>query len=133
MRKGLLLAALLLPAALVLLYCVPPTGGSLYPRCLLHSLTGLHCPGCGATRALHSLLHGDLAQAAAFNVLFLASLPLLIGAGLRWAVLTWRGRPLPRWRPRGWVIFGIVVIITLFGIFRNLPFAPFNFLAPHQL
>ena len=28
--------------------------------CILHSLTGLYCPGCGGTRAVISLLHGNL-------------------------------------------------------------------------
>lgn len=30
------------------------------PPCMLHLLTGYYCPGCGGTRALTSLLKGDL-------------------------------------------------------------------------
>ena len=48
-------------------------------------LTGLKCPGCGSQRAVHALLHADLASAFAHNALLVLSLPylaLLIGARL---------------------------------------------------
>src|SRR5262249_54935902 len=70
-------AALMSVPAAVVLYQVPPASGSFYPPCLFHALTGLHCPGCGSTRCLHALLHGDLRQAAAYNVLLLLALPFL--------------------------------------------------------
>src|SRR5262245_47866310 len=82
-RRLALLAAAALPAAAFSLYLVPPGAGPFYPVCPLYALTGLHCPGCGATRCLHALLHGDLAQAAAYNVLFLAALPFLVVLVLR--------------------------------------------------
>lgn len=37
--------------------------------CLFHAATGLLCPGCGTTRSLTALIHGDLAGAFAFNQL----------------------------------------------------------------
>ncbi|MEY2693731.1 MAG: hypothetical protein RL142_79 [Actinomycetota bacterium] len=47
---------------------------TLWPReyripCLFHAATGLLCPGCGTTRSLTALLHGDVATALAFNPL----------------------------------------------------------------
>ncbi len=125
--------AVLVPAAAYVLYRFPPGEGGFYPRCALHGLTGLHCPGCGATRCLHALLHGDVGQAAAYNVLFLCFLPFLAAGGVRiwWALLT--GRPLPAWRLPGWVVWAVLVVVVVFGVVRNLPFAPFTFLAPHEL
>jgi hypothetical protein len=41
------------------------------------AVTGLPCIFCGMTRALHYLLHGDVARAAYYNWL---SIPLLLGA-----------------------------------------------------
>jgi hypothetical protein len=37
--------------------------------CALNHFTGLECPGCGTTRALASLVEGDLAAAFSFNQL----------------------------------------------------------------
>lgn len=30
------------------------------PPCIIHSRTGLYCPGCGGTRAVNALLHGHI-------------------------------------------------------------------------
>ena len=40
--------------------------------CVFYQLTGLYCPGCGAGRALSSLIHGDI----------LGFYPLLLSAAL---------------------------------------------------
>lgn len=45
--------------------------------CLFHAATGLLCPGCGTTRSLTALLHGDLPSAFAYNQL-IYFLPLLL-------------------------------------------------------
>jgi hypothetical protein len=67
--------------ALALLYFFSPTQYRFYPPCLFHSLTGLDCPGCGALRATHQLLHGNFKAALVLNPLFVALLPV---AGFFW-------------------------------------------------
>ena len=111
----------------VVLYFFNPTSYHFYPVCQFHHLTGLNCPGCGATRALYALLHGDLITALHDNGLFLV---LLATAGLRggwfW-VNRRRGRPNGPFLPPRYVI-PLVVIIIAFGVLRNLPV--FSFLSP---
>ena len=135
-RRRRLVTAAAVAAVLTLagtLYTFPPVENSFYPPCLFHRWTGLHCPGCGATRAVHALLHGDLPQAAAYNLLFVCFLPALVAwaACQWWSLLT--GRPLTSWRMPPWAVRALFVIVLVYWVVRNLPFAPFTFLAPHQL
>ena len=132
-RRLLLLAALAVTAGLLLLYRVEPTEGSLYPRCMFHLLTGLHCPGCGTTRCLHALVHGQFRQAAAYNALTLLALPFLLFWAGRWSLAFLRGVPLrPRPLPR-WAYVVLVGGVLAFWVLRNLNVAPFDALAPHAL
>ncbi len=101
------------------------------PPCTFHRLTGLHCPGCGMTRATFAALHGRFGLAFRANPVGMVLLPLvIIGLGLE--VLGWaRAKPLP-WRLSlgaygGWVVAGTVVV---FWLLRNLPWWPFTLLAP---
>ena len=106
------------------------TGASPF-RCHLHDLTGLHCPGCGMTRAAHASLNGELAKAFRYNPVGMTLLPLL-GLALSLELAGWvRGRPL-KWRipigARGGIVLAVVVVG--FGVLRNLPWWPFTLLAP---
>ena len=69
----------------IVYYRVSPTTSAFFPKCAFLLLTGLKCPGCGSQRAVHALLHADLASAFAHNALLVLSLPylaLLIGVRL---------------------------------------------------
>lgn len=68
------------------LYLFDPAKTPLYPPCLIRFYTGLSCPGCGATRALHALLHLRLEEAWRLNPLWTVGAPALAVRGL-WRVL----------------------------------------------
>ena len=51
-------------AGLAYVWAFDPAKGGVFIPCPFHRLTGRWCPGCGMTRALHDLLHGDLARRA---------------------------------------------------------------------
>ncbi|HYV37493.1 MAG TPA: DUF2752 domain-containing protein [Gemmataceae bacterium] len=133
MRWLIVAVALVSPAAAALLYFVEPTESSWYPKCMLHDLTGLHCPFCGTTRCGHALLNGDIAQAAAWNVVSV----LLLPAAMLW--LYWgayraiSNKTLPNLNPPNWLLRALVVFLLVFCIIRNLPFWPCELLAPHRL
>jgi len=44
-----------------------PTDGLGVDVCLMHRLTGLPCPGCGLTRSITCITHGELSKAAAYH------------------------------------------------------------------
>ncbi|GAB6195493.1 DUF2752 domain-containing protein [Lysobacter xanthus] len=106
----------------------PSAAGSLFPPCLFRLATGLYCPGCGMTRMLHALVHGDVARAASMNVLALAGLPVLGTLALN----EWSGRTLLQGRWRAAVYNGKfwIAAALVFMLLRNLPWPPFTALAP---
>ncbi len=104
---------------LLLLRAIPPGEGSPWPGCIFHKLTGLYCPACGNTRALHALLHFDIPACFSRNALFLPSLALLAGVLLS-----------NRIRHSAAIGYIAATIYVIFTISRNLPWYPFNLLAP---
>jgi hypothetical protein len=125
-------AALLLLATLAagVLYRFDPLRVSFYPRCPLYLLTGLYCPGCGALRAGHALLHGRLEQALGYNLLAVAAAPGLAYSGLARASAPWLRRRLPSpFIPAPLIWSGLAVLLA-FTVLRNLPYPPFSLLAP---
>lgn len=80
MRRSLII--ILVIAALVVFgfiyYALDPSSSSAFPRCTFLSLTGYKCPGCGSQRAVHALLHGNVAEAFRYNAMLLIAVPWII-------------------------------------------------------
>ncbi len=96
------------------------------PSCVLKLLTGLDCPGCGGTRALWYVLHGDLPAAARHHFLFVFALPFLAYLFVSWAGNQAFGWRLPALRLSPKVLGGFLVAWLAFSVARNLPWAPFT-------
>lgn len=132
-RRTALFLIVLGVAGLFVLYTVPPSPRSLYPPCWFHAITGWHCPGCGATRCLHALLHGRIAEAASYNVLFFGLLPIIVffaGRALLAALVGKSPRNLP---VPTWLVLAFCVTLIAFGIARNIAVEPLDRLAPGGL
>jgi Protein of unknown function (DUF2752) len=132
MGSRYLVGAALLTAGLgaVMLWFFDPASAGIFPSCPLRYLTGLYCPGCGSLRAMHQLLHGNVAAAWAMNPLTIILLPFLSYGLTSEALSLWRGAGLPhRSLPASW-IWTLCAVIVIFGIVRNVPVHPFDLLAP---
>jgi hypothetical protein len=115
-------------AGIVILRTFDPNApGNFFPKCIFKAFTGFDCIGCGLTRALHALAHGDLVRAFDFNPLAMLALPLM-----PLMVLEARGQ-LPKalhplmvrvMRPKLWI-----VLLPAYWIARNLPWWPFSWMA----
>ncbi len=109
----------------LLLRSIDSVDASWFPRCPLADWTGLLCPGCGSTRALHALANGNFAAALAFNPLLTVGGPLL----MLWLIWRrWQGKPsasttLPTI---------IVTVMVAYFIARNLPGPTQRWLAPRE-
>jgi hypothetical protein len=94
------------PVLLLVGACVPlalvTSGPSLCPFKLM---TGLPCPGCGMTRSVVALLHGDLTVSAYFHPLgapfVLAMLALAVADAVIWSRHRRSGHPA---RPASWLL-----------------------------
>ncbi|MEO6808370.1 MAG: DUF2752 domain-containing protein, partial [Isosphaeraceae bacterium] len=119
-----------LAAVVAVLYRFDPARVSFYPACAFHLLTGLHCPGCGATRALHQLLHGHLGEAFRYNPLLIIALPYLGYTALSESRRVVGRRPWPQPFRSSRSVWAIFALVMIFWFLRNLPMAPFSWLAP---
>lgn len=109
----------------------PNAAGSPFPGCVFRALTGYYCIGCGMTRMLHALAHGDVVRAFAMNPLAMTILslsPLLVAWRLGWQPKILRPLIALLAEPRFWL-----VLLPLYWIARNLPWWPFALLAPGGL
>jgi hypothetical protein len=119
-----LLAAL--PAAIIALATMillrfPPAQYGFYPRCPIHELLHLQCPGCGATRAVAALLHGRFNEAMKLNALVTLLLPFAAGYGifcycrlLQRKTICW-----PQLPPA--ILYSALIMGAVFTVIRNLP------------
>ncbi|SHF51583.1 Protein of unknown function [Mariniphaga anaerophila] len=127
LKGGLLVA---LAALAVLFFVLDPNKNIIFPRCPFYSLTGFYCPGCGSQRAIHSLLHLNLAGVVQSNLLFIPAV-LTIGYHFLHKILNRKlGWNLPNifyLKNTPWVI---LAIILLFWVLRNISEFPFSELAP---
>ena len=124
-RLTALLIWLSIAIGAIYLFIFEPGKTGFFPACPFRTLTGFTCPGCGSTRGLHRLLHGDIVSALEFNPLMVLSLPFLLYALVRYTAAAVSGRPLQRHNLDAkyiWMLFGLIVS---FWIFRNTRFYPF--------
>jgi hypothetical protein len=133
MRLFVLALACAVPPALIVLFSFSPEEFDIYPKCMFHLLTGLHCPGCGATRACFALLHGQWDQAIAFNAYFVLSLPWLTWTGARIAASLMFDVPFRQGRLGTALWIAWAIGFAVFGILRNIDVGPLALLAPHKL
>ncbi|MBI3118541.1 MAG: DUF2752 domain-containing protein [Candidatus Hydrogenedentes bacterium] len=110
-------------------YLRDPSQSAYFFPCFFHHLTGLYCPGCGGQRALHALLHGQVASALDYNVL---AVPLLVGL-VPLGVINWVRPQMLQSMERYVTLPGIALLAALalaFGVLRNLSIPLGYWLAP---
>lgn len=118
-RLAILGATTFAVASLIFLYGHDPSAHTYYPRCLFHALTGLQCPGCGATRALYHLMHGEVVAAIHFNFLFVLFSPALAFGTATEGIAMWNGRAANLMQHR-WISWSVAGLIVGWGVIRNL-------------
>ncbi len=111
----------------VMVFFFNPTTHAFYPICQFHRLTGLNCPGCGATRALYALLHGNFSTALRDNGLFIFVLAAVPARALWVAAGKIRRPSAGEFFPAQWT-WPFLAVMVVFAVLRNMP--AFSFLSP---
>ncbi|HJX83032.1 MAG TPA: DUF2752 domain-containing protein [Candidatus Angelobacter sp.] len=106
----------------VFVYKLSPTEHSFYPRCLFHALTGLQCPGCGATRAFYQLLHLHFQEALHYNALFTVLAPVVLLWFAYWYYSVMRFEHAPEIRMPRTAAVGCCLVALVFAVVRNTGF-----------
>ena len=86
-----------------------PQSVSWIPKCPVHALTGLDCPGCGTARALHAASHGHLREAFRYNPILAVAVPFLVVIVIK-----------PRWAKKPSVSWSVFAVAVLWMLVRNL-------------
>ncbi len=124
-------AAIALSAAAVgvgaMVYLFNPSTHGFYPICLFHALTGLNCPGCGMTRALYALLHGNFLLALKDNALFVLMPVALAIWGARFILRKLTNQPVKFYMPSK-LLWTLLIVAFVFAFIRNL--TGFEWLSP---
>ena len=122
------IGAIVLGAGIV--WYFDPTQTAIFPACPLYKITGFACPGCGLTRGLHALLHGDVLTALDFNALIPLYLLIFGYFSASLLSLAFRGRGIVPLERNLYILWAIIGALIVFGVIRNLPFYPFTVLFP---
>jgi len=129
--KTIVLFTLGIVCVMVLFYVFNPTEHSYFIPCPFKYATGYHCPGCGSQRAIHQLLHGDLATAFWLNPLMVLSLPLIIySLGQKVYNFIFDTQYRVGIFYHKWFIYGYFGVALLYWVLRNIPRYPFSLLSP---
>ena len=114
----------------VALFFLNPSEHSFFPKCALYMATGFSCPGCGSTRALYQLTHGDVLEAMRLNPGLMALITLGITDYVRFVVSVIRGNPFQTLFGRLKLLSALMGVMLVYGVIRNLPWPLFESLAP---
>ncbi len=117
---------LLSVGALVVYFIFSPYEYDLLP-CPIYEYGGIYCGGCGMQRALHHLLHFEIGKALSNNLL----LPVWIFLGLDYThSIFFKNRTRNPLLMKNWMPWFVFVSLGIFIILRNIPYYPFDLLAP---
>lgn len=131
-KRKLLFLILFLTGVLcwgLILFHFSPLGNKWYPPCPFKLLTGLYCPGCGATRASYNMIHGKFIASLRYHPMVLPMTPIMIFLFIRYFCQMFTGREyrVPGLRS---FVFLLLILFILFGVLRNIPLECFELLRP---
>lgn len=112
----------MLPVGLASAYILVEWILPLLPRgeCMFWKFWGIYCPGCGGTRALKALVHGEILLAAWYHPMLLYLIIMYA-----WYMISHTLEKLHVPRIRGmlfepWIMYGCLVVLVLNCVVKNV-------------
>lgn len=88
--------------------------------CSFKSITGLLCPGCGGTRAVHFLLKGNMAKSLAHHILPLLLFLYLVLLLVEHSIHLFIGLRTRIFIPKRWMLGALAAIVLVYAAIRNI-------------
>lgn len=89
------------------------------PPCLVHTLTGLQCPGCGMTRSVIALVNGDILLSLRQNALLIVFILIAVIFYIEYALNAFGvNLKLPFHKMRYVYIF--LALLAIYSVLRNI-------------
>lgn len=88
--------------------------------CLMLTVFGIYCPGCGGTRALEALMHGKIITALWYHPLIPYTAVLAGGFMLTQGLDRLGVKAVRGWKFHNWYLYGAVIIIICNFLLKNM-------------
>ena len=88
--------------------------------CLVYTITGLRCPGCGISRSLAAMLTFDVTAFLHYNLLTPLIILYLLWVGTLSAIAYVRHGIWQYRTPCQWIDASLLVVFILWGVLRNV-------------
>ena len=121
-RKSLIIITIVGIIALFGVFLVKiynPEQESFFIPCMFYKTTGLKCPGCGMTRAVHYLVNGNIEKAIWYNLMIVPGSFVLLYSGYRYIKYLIKDEELVN-KPLDYILKIFLGVLIVFMIARNI-------------
>lgn len=94
--------------------------------CIFWKLFHIYCPGCGGTRAVRALLHGELGKSIWYHPVVLYTTVVFGGFMLTHTLEKFSVLHIKGWKFHEWYLYGALVLIIVNWILKNVLLLGFN-------
>lgn len=94
--------------------------------CVFYTLLGLYCPGCGGTRAIEALLHGEWLASLWYHPVVLYTAVVYAGFMLTHTLEKLHIGRVHGWKFHSWWLFTALAIVIGNWIFKNILLLMYN-------
>jgi len=130
-KQSIIIAGVLAFFGMLALYTFwNPVELAVFPKCPFYAATGIYCPGCGSQRAVHQMLNGNIVEGIRYNYLIALLAVVLLYEAFMYIMNVFLRKDFPNLLHKSKVTHGILVIVLLFWLLRNINVFPFTELAP---